>query len=98
MLDECSAREFAIGLGKSLCHVGEAYAETVVVGADQRIRSLKIDVGANQHQRALRVAEIDSSGGICENHGANAHAAEHADRKRDLLRGVALVEMDASLH
>ena len=49
-------------------------------------------------ERALRVAEIDASGGVGEDDGANAHASEDADGERDFLRGISFVEMDAALH
>ncbi len=79
-------------------HVGETYAEAVVVGANQRIGSLQVDVIADEHQRALGEAEIDASGGVGQDDGLDPHAGEDADRERDLLRGVSLVEVDAALH
>jgi hypothetical protein len=92
------AGDLAIGARVGVRHVGEAKAEAVVVGAGQRIRSLQIDVVFDQDQRALRVAEVDASGGVGEDHGVDSHAGEHADGKGDLLRGVSLVLVDATLH
>ena len=88
----------AIFFGVGVRHVGEADAEAVVIGADQRIRSLQIDVVADHDQRALRVAEIDASGGVGEDDGANAHACEDADGEGDFLRGISFIEMHAALH
>ena len=85
------ACDLAIFLGVGVRHVGEADAEAVVIGADQRIRALQVDVVADQHERALRVTEIDASGGIGEDDGANAHAAEDADGERYFLRGISFV-------
>ncbi len=44
------------------------------------------------------ILQIDATGGVGEDGGANAEAAEDAHGERDLLRGVAFVEMDATLH
>ena len=46
--------ELAIVFCVGVRHVGEADAEAVVVRADERIRSLQIDVIADHDQRALR--------------------------------------------
>ena len=89
------AAEFGVvGVG----HVGKARAEAVVVGTDERVGALQIDVIAKGDERALGIAEIDAAGGVGEDDGFDAHAREDADGERDLLGGVAFVEMDAALH
>ena len=60
--------------------------------------SLQIDVIADQNQGALREPEIDASGGVGDDEGANPHAREYPDGKSDLLRGVSLIKMNAALH
>src|SRR5277367_2916613 len=94
----CGEREFAIGLRVGLGHIWKARAEAVVVGTDERMNALEIEVIADDDERALGELQIDAAGGVGENGGANAEAAEDAHGKRDLLRGVAFVEMDAALH
>jgi hypothetical protein len=79
-------------------HVGKAHAEAVVVGTDQGIGSLQVDVVANQDQRALLIVEIDSAGGVGEDDGADSHASEDAHGEGDLLRRVTFVKMHAALH
>ena len=91
-------RDFAIGLPVGLGHIWEARAEALVVRANERIDALKIDVIADDHERALLVLQIDSAGGVGQNRGADAEPAQDAHGERDLLRGVAFVEMDAALH
>lgn len=92
------AGDCAVVLRVSVGHVGEADAEAVVVGADQGIGSLQVDVVANQDQRALLIVEVDSSGGVGEDDGADSHASEDAHGEGDLMGRVAFVEMDAALH
>ena len=79
-------------------HVGKAYAEAVVVGTDQGIRSLQVDVVADQDQRALLVIQIDAAGCVGEDDGTNSHAAEDAHGEGDLLRRISFIEMNAALH
>src|SRR5207302_6651508 len=88
----------AITLRVSVSHVGKAFAELVIIRAHQGILPLQIYVIFNEHQRTLLVFEIDPSGGVGEDNGANAHATEDANRERNLLGGVALVKMNAALH
>src|SRR5580692_11807545 len=97
-LGDFLAGDRAIFAGVGLRHVREADAEAVVVGADQRIHTLQVDVIADHDERALRVAEVDASSGVGEDDGANAHASEDADRERDFLRRISFVKMDAALH
>src|SRR5436305_3520699 len=73
------AGDLAIGARVGVRHVGEAHAEAVVVGADQRIRPLQIDVVFDQNQRALRVAEVNASGGGGEDQGVDFYARGYAD-------------------
>ena len=79
-------------------HVGKANAETVVIRANQRVRSLQIDVVAYEHQRALLVIQIDSARGVGEDDGADSHAAEHAHGERDFLCRISFIQMHAALH
>src|SRR5208282_5086118 len=58
------AGDRAIFAGVGVRHVGEADAEAVVIGADQRVHALQVDVIAHYDERALRVAEVDASGGV----------------------------------
>jgi hypothetical protein len=87
-----------IVFGVGVAHVGEANAEAVVVGADQWIRSLQIDVVADQDESALLVGEINSSGGVSKNDGANSHSSEDAHGEGNLLRRVAFINVHAALH
>ncbi len=77
---------------------GKAHAESVVIRSHQRIRSLQIDVIADEHERALRIPEVDASGSVGDDDGANAHAREHANGERDFLRRISLIKMNAALH
>ena len=90
--------DLAIVLRICVSHVGEASAQPLIIRTNQRILSLQVDVIANQYQRALRGVEIDSAGGVGENHGTDSHTPEDANRKRYFLCGVALVKMHAPLH
>src|SRR6202030_1716003 len=73
-------------------------AEAVVMWACERILSLQIDVVADDNQCALLVSQVDAAGGIGENHSTNSHAAKNAHGECDLLRGIALIKVNASLH
>ncbi len=64
----------------------------------KRIRSLQIDVVADQHKRALLIIQIDPACRVGQDDGANAHAPEHAHGKRDLLRRISFIKMHAALH
>ncbi len=79
-------------------HVGKAHAEAVVIRPGQRIRSLQVDVVADEHQCALLVVEINPARRIGQDDGANSHAPEHARRKSNFLRGISFIKMYASLH
>ena len=58
-------------------HVGKAHAEAVVIRPDQRIRSLQIDVIADQHQRALLIIQINPARRVGQDDGTNSHAPKH---------------------
>ena len=79
-------------------HVGKARTETIVIGSDERVLSLKIDVVANGNQRTLAVSRIDTASSIRQDSGFHAHASKDPHRERDLLCRISLIEMDAALH
>src|SRR4029077_2955652 len=91
-------RGFAIGFPVSLGHVGKARAEAVVVGADERIGALQVDVVGEDDERALLVVGVDAAGSVGEDGGANSQAAEDADREDDFVRRVTFVGVHAALH
>src|SRR4029077_9917092 len=90
--------EIAIRLRVCLSHVRKTWAEALIIRTSERILPLQVDVVTDQNQRALLIAEIDTSSGVGENHGTNSHAAKHAHGKGDFLRGVTLIKMHAPLH
>ena len=60
--------------------------------------SLQVDVIFDENQCALLILQIDPAGSVGEDDRAHPHASEDADRKCDFLRGVAFIQMCASLH
>ena len=91
-------RNLAIGLPVRLGHVGKARAKAIVIGTDQGIVSLQVDVVGDDDQRALLVFQIDSAGCVGKNDGVNVHLVEHAHGEGDFAGRIAFVQMDASLH
>jgi len=73
-------------------------AEAIFIRSDKGVRALQVDVVANGDQGALGIAEIDTSSGVGDNERFGAHPREHTNRKRDLLRRVAFVQMNTALH
>src|SRR5208282_4109727 len=72
--------------------------KALVIRPRQRILPLKIDVVAQDDQRALSVLDVDAPGGVGENQSAYASATKHARRKGNLGRRIAFVQMLSSLH
>src|SRR5207245_1023065 len=79
-------------------HVRETRAEALIVRPGERVYALEIDMVAHDDEAALRVFAIDSARRIREDHGFDAHAGKDANRKRDILHGIAFVEMNTALH
>ena len=84
--------------GISFRHVEKARAKTLVVGADQRIAALQVDVIFQHYQAALLELQIDSARSIGEQHCLDSQARKHAHRKRHPHQRMSFVIMDASLH
>src|SRR5208282_3866002 len=91
-------RDLAVTLGVGICHVGKARPKALVIRPRQRILPLKIDVVAQDDQRALSVLDVDAPGGVGENQSAYASSTKHARRKGNLGRRIAFVQMHSSLH
>src|SRR5581483_10830612 len=64
----------------------------------ERVVALQVDVVVHHDQRTLLVVEVNSTGSFGEDQRAHAHAPEHAYRKRDILRRISFIKMDAPLH
>ena len=79
-------------------HVEKARAKALVVGADQRIAALQVDVIFQHYQAALLELQIDSARSIGEQHCLDSQARKHAHRKCHPYQGMSFVIMDASLH
>src|SRR5208282_1931098 len=82
----------------SIGHVGKASADKVVIGPEQRVTTLQVDVVAQHHQGTASVFGVDASSGIGQHDGGNAHTREDTHRKRHLPRRVAFVQMHSTLH
>src|SRR5882724_3110390 len=79
-------------------HIREARAEAIFIRSDKGVRALQVDVVANGDQGPFGITEIDPSSGVGENERLGAHPREHTNRKRNLLRRVAFVQMNTALH
>src|SRR5579862_936110 len=90
--------ELTIAFVVGVRHVGKTDAKAIVIWANERIRSLKIDVIANHHEHALLVTEVNAAGSVSQDDRSYSHASEDAHGKSDCLRGVSFVEMYAALH
>ncbi len=53
---------------------------------------------ANDNQCATSVSRVDAPSGIGEHDSFDPHAGENAHGKRNLLRRISLVKVNASLH
>jgi hypothetical protein len=71
-LQRFGERNFAVGLPVDLGHVREARAEALIIRTDQWVRALKIDVVADDNERAPLEVVADAAGGVREDGGANA--------------------------
>src|ERR1019366_9334045 len=71
-------------------HVGMPQPKTLVVRANERVLSLKIDMVAQDHKRAATVFGADSARGIRQNDGTHS--------KNNLARRITFVEMRPALH
>ena len=79
-------------------HREEPRRDGVGLGAHDRVAACKVDVVGHKAQIADVVALVDGAGGIAGDERVHADAPHEPDRERDLLRGVALVAMQAALH
>ena len=91
-------RHFLVRLPVHLRHVRKTQAETLVIGSDQRIGALKVDVVLDDDQASLLELAIDSACRVGNQRGANSHARHHAHRKNHFALRVALIKMHAPLH
>src|SRR5208282_4081502 len=91
-------RDLAVTLGVGICHIRKARAKALVIRPCQRILPLKIDVVAQDDQRALSILDINAARGVSENQSAYASSTKHARRKSNLGRRIAFVQMHSSLH
>ena len=79
-------------------HIRKTRAESLIVRTGKRVGSLQIDVILDHDKRSLREFALDAARCVGEDHGFYAHASKNANGKCHLLHGIALVEMDTSLH
>ena len=79
-------------------HVGKTRAETLVIGTDERVLSLQVDVVGDDDESALLVFQVDAAGCVGKNDGANIHAGKNPHGKDDLAGRVAFIQMDSALH
>src|SRR4029077_8941718 len=79
-------------------HVGESETKTVVVGTNQLICVLPIDVVAEDDKRAFGVSKINAPRRVSQDYRSNAHSLEDADGEGDVFRGEAFVKMHSALH
>jgi len=93
LLGEC-AETRGVGVG----HIEESFSEAIVVRAGEGVESGEVDVIADEDERALRVAGVDSSGGVGDDDTMDAHAAEDAHREGDFGGRVSFVAVHAALH
>ena len=77
---------------------GEAGAEGVVVGADQRVGALHVDVVGDRHQAAGADLGAERAGGAGQEQGLAASQFQGSDGEFDGSGSRALVKMDAALH
>src|SRR5271166_4359610 len=94
------AEGFRVGLGHVSKTKGGAGAggKSRLVRSDERVPSHVVDVVAERHKLTQVIALLDASGGVGEDGRLDAHRAQHAHGKGDLLGRVAFVKMYAALH
>ena len=79
-------------------HVGKSESEARIIRSSQRIGALQIDVVAKHHQSSLAVIEVDCSGRVGEDGGANSEPSEDTYRKCNFLRRISFIKVHAALH
>ena len=80
-----------------VAHIGKTGACALVVGADKRILTGKIDVVFDQHQTARGKFRVERTGGVGDDQPVDADGFKRVDDFRNHLRTVAFVEMETSL-
>ena len=78
-------------------HVGEAWAEAFVVGADERVGH-HVDMIADDHQIADVEGVVNATGGVGDEQAADTEEGHDTDREGDLIHAVAFIIMEAALH
>ncbi len=81
-------------------HIGETRPDCLVVWPTQGIvtsHAGEIQVVADEHQVAGLVVGVQPAGGIGDDDRADAQRRHHADRQRDPVHRIALVEVGSSL-
>ena len=79
-------------------HIRKAQAKAFVIGPDERIVSLQIDVIGQHDQSTLFIFQIDATGSVRKNDGAYIHPSKHPHGKGDIFDRVTFIQMYASLH
>ena len=85
-------------LGIGLRHIGKTQAKAVVIGTDQRIAALQVDMIFQDNQAALLELQIDSACRIGKQHCLDSQTSKHAHRKSHAQQRMSFVIVDASLH
>ena len=78
-------------------HVGEAWAEAFVVGADERVGH-HVDMIADDHEVADVEGVVNATGGVGDEQAADTEEGHDADGEGDLTHGVSFIIMEAALH
>ncbi len=85
----------------SLGHIGEARAQSRIVGAVQGIvtgHTWQAEVISDEHEITRLEAGVEAAGCVCDDEDSGAQGTQDPHRERDLLHRVALVEMDSPVH
>ena len=91
----CFSDEFTV---VGFAHIGEAYAELLVIFSVQRMLGKEIDVVGNYHQITDFKIGIHASGGIRNHQILDTQRFHHTHRKGNLFHVVSFIEMETSLH
>ena len=91
-------RQLLQAAGHGVGHIREAHAESVQIGAGQRVFAAEVDEIADDHQRALAEVQIHAARRVGEDDGLHAQQLHDADGHGHLPLVVAFVGVEAALH
>ena len=80
-----------------LAHVGEAFAETVVVRTNQRVGH-GMDMVIDDHDVTHVEGRVESACGIAEDEELDAQLHHHADGEGDFAHRVTFIIVETALH